>query len=173
MFHKMFNAAYGLGRAKLRNTIIAGAAMACIPTAAFARHPNFHLDALIPPPPIFVEPACPVQRQWVDPVYQDVTEQVWVPAVTTTQIQRVEVPAEYVWRDVVSYDFFGRPHRSLQQVQVCAARCKDQPVEVVVTPGHYELQTHQQLVCAGHWQDAATPVTVVRPGPFIGFPLPF
>jgi hypothetical protein len=107
----------------------------------------------IPVPQIIVPCDPDPSPVWVQPVYQDVTEQVWVPAVTRTEMRCVDVPAQYGYRDVVVRDFLGRRHIRQEQVLISPAHREDQPVEVVVTPGHFETQTHQQLVCEGHWQN--------------------
>jgi hypothetical protein len=157
MFHNMLSTVAGLGQNKLR-TLVTSAMLAGLPTAAFARHHDFRFEVPLPiPVPQVILPAAPCDpppaRVWIAPVYQDVTEQVWIPAVTRTEIQCVDVPAQYGYRDVVVRDFFGRRHIRQEQVLISPAHRENQPVEVVVAPGHFEVQTHQQLVCDGHWQD--------------------
>lgn len=171
MFATIMNAV--LRHGKLKTIVITGAMLAGlgVPTAAFAdhrdhdrdrhEHPGFRVDVQIPFPRIFVpepayQPPCPApvvtNQVWVPAVYQTVEEKVWVPDVTTTQIQRVEVPAEYGYRDVVRVDFFGCRHIYREQVLIRPARCEERQVTVVVTPAHFECQTHRQLVCEGHWE---------------------
>jgi hypothetical protein len=147
-----------------------GSVLLAMPTAAFAHHPDFHIRVEIPVPVVVVpQPPCdpPTDRVWVEPVYDTVTERVWVPDVTRTEYQHVETPAQYGYRDVVFYDYFGRAHIRREQVLISPARCEDVPVQVVVCPGHFEMQTHQRLVCAGHWQDAPQPQVRLE------IPLPF
>ena len=165
MFSKMLIAV--AGQSKIKGVLIAGAmltGLASVPTAAFARPHGFHIDVVIPAREVVV-PCTPVQagttQVWVEPVYQTVEEKVWVPDVTTTQIQRVETPAQYGYRDVMHVDFQGRRFIRREQVQICPATIQDRPVTVVVSPGHYEIQTHQQQVSDGHWQ------TVYQPAPVI------
>ena len=175
MVHKMINRVAGFGKNRLRNILFSGAAsagVASVPTAALARHPDFHVNVVVSTPPVCVEPIGHAQRRWIEPVYQTVIERVWVPAVTQVEMQRVIVPAEYEWRDVVSRDFLGRLRHQREQVQTCPARAEDRQVDVVLCPGHYEDQPHEQIICVGHWADVE-PVAVVRPGIHIALPLPF
>jgi hypothetical protein len=181
MFHAIINTALSFGKAKLRNTALAGTLLAGgmltgMPTAAFAHHHGFHVDVVVPGPEVVVPAPCDAapQQVWVAPVYQTVTERVWVEPVVTTQIQRVEVPAQYGWRDVGFYDYYGRAHVRHEQVQICPAHCEDRPVQVVVCPGHFENQTRQQLICDGHWETQQPAAVVVEPARArIEFPLPF
>ncbi len=130
----------------LKKALLPAVLMVGLPTAAFAHPRGFHVDVIVPP-------CDPVpQRIWIPAVYRDVTEKVWVEPVTTTQMQQVEVPAQYTVRNVMVYDIFGRGHLRRVQVQISPAHCEEQPVQVVVTPGYFEMQTHQELVCQGHWQ---------------------
>jgi hypothetical protein len=158
MFHNMMNAVVGFGHDKLR-MLITGALLAGAPTAAFARHRDFRFEVVAPlPVPLVVIPAVPCDpppaRVWIAPEYQSVTEQVWVPAITRTQVQCVDVPAQYEYRDVLVRDFFGRRHLRQEQILISPAHVENRPVEVVITPGHFEMQTHQVLITEGHWQDA-------------------
>jgi hypothetical protein len=131
-------------------------------------HRGFHFGIDIPGPEIVVPaPAYDNDRVWVEPVYETVTERVWVPDVTQTQIQHVETPAQYGWRDVTFYDRFGCCFTRHEQVLISPARCEDVPVQVAVCPGHFEMQTHQRLVCDGHWQESP------RPHVRLEIPLPF
>jgi len=152
MFHNIMNAAVGFGQNKLR-TLMTGALLAGAPTAALAHHHDFRFDLVVPVPQV-VLPCVPATRVWIEPVYQDVTERVWVPEVTRTEVQSVDVPAQYGYRDVIVRDFFGRRHIRQEQVLISPAHREDRPVEVVVAPGHFEMQTHQVLVAQGYWQDA-------------------
>jgi hypothetical protein len=179
MFNMIINAVAGQG--KFKSVMMTGAMLAGLgmPAAAFARHHDFHVDVAIPvpeivvpvtpcypcPAPALVTAVTPVTRVWVPATYQTVTEKVWVPDVTTTQIQHVEIPAEFGYRDVIRIGLFG-PRIHHEQYLIRPARCEDRQVAVVVTPGHFELQTHQQLVCDGHYETQAyqAPVTVVIPG---------
>ena len=107
------------------------------------------------PPPICA-PARPViveDRVWVEPVYRTVCDQRWVPAtyrtvidrvwvapVTRTQCDRVWVEPRYEWVDG-------------QRVMTEPGHYVDgQPREVVVTPGHYEDRSRQELVADGHYE---------------------
>jgi hypothetical protein len=176
MFSIMLHAV--AGQSKIKGILTAGAmlaGMAGVPTAAFARHHGFHVDIVVPTPevvvpvnPVAVTPVTVAPTQvWIAPVYQTVEEKVWVPEVTTTQIQRVEIPAQYGYQDVVRVDYRGRRYVRREQVLISPATIQDRQVTVVVTPGHFEIQTHQQLVSEGHWQTVCQPatVTVVEPVP--------
>jgi hypothetical protein len=174
MFHTILNT-------RLRNLVLAGgamASMAAMPTAALAHHHGFHVDIVLPGSEIVVPaPQCDVapavSQVWVPAVYRTVTDRIWVEPVTTTQVQRVEVAAQYGWRDVIFYDYYGHPHVRRDQVQVSPAHCEDRAVQVVVCPGHFDEQTHQQLVCEGHWE-MQQPVTVIQPPVArVEIPLPF
>jgi hypothetical protein len=185
MFQTLLKTFAYVGQSRLRSMMMTGAVMtglAGLPTAAFARHHDFHVDVAIPGPvvvstPVVVSQPCePVTQQvWVPPVYQTVTEKVWVPEVTTTQIQRVEIPAEYGYREVVHVDIFGRHHVRQERVLIAPARIVEKPVTVVVTPGHFEIQAHQQLVADGHYETRVVqpaPV-VVQPAVRLEIPAPF
>jgi hypothetical protein len=184
MFHAMTTSVLGFGKARLFSTALAGAMLAGLPTAAFAHHHGFHVDVIVPVPEVVVSPAPPCDggapclaapgQVWVPAQYQTVTENVWVDAATTTQMQRVETPAEYERRDVIYYDYFGRAHARREQVEIRPAHCEDRPVQVVI-PAHFESRTHQQLVSDGHWETVAPqPAVVVEPAHArIEFPLPF
>jgi hypothetical protein len=182
MFHTILNAVLG---SRIRNTVIAAGALACMaaPQSALAHHHGFHVDVLLPAPAVVVaSPAvivpgsdCQTTQIWVEPVYRTVTDRVWVAPVTTTAVQRMAVPAQYGWSNVVVYDAFGRGHIRPQRVEISPAHYEDQAVQVVVTPGHFEEQTHQELVSPGHYQTQVvqTPV-VVQPVPArVEIPLPF
>ena len=163
---------------RIRNTVLTGVVLAGLPTAAFAHHHGFHVDVFVPAPEVVVPaPQCDVtpDRVWVSAEYRTVTERVWVEPVTTIKLQRVAVPAQYGWRDVVYRDHFGRAHIRREQVLIRPAHCDEQSVPAVVCPGHFEDQPHQELVCEGHWE-TPQPVTVVRPVPAavrLEIPLPF
>jgi hypothetical protein len=80
-------------------------------------------------PPVVITAPAPVYetrevRVWVDPVYRTVCERVWVP-------DQVE------YRDVVHHGY----HRQWIERE-----------RVLVTPGHFEDVTRQELVTPGHWE---------------------
>ena len=102
-------------------------AVAAAPSTTSAH--GVHLDFRIGLPPVIVEEREPVYverevRVWVDPVYQTVCDRVWV-------------PDQFEYRDVV----YGRHHwREVRGERVC------------VVPGHYEDVNRQVLVAPGHYE---------------------
>ncbi len=152
----------------VRKGIAAGALLAAtagVPTAAFARHPEFRLDIDVPVAVedhqdrcevrrVWVEPVYRTvcDRQWVEPTYQTVTERVWIAPTESSRTERVYVPEQYGYRDVVRCDEWGRRRVCREQVLICAAHYEDRQVGCVEIPGHYQDVTRQQIVCDGHWQ---------------------
>jgi hypothetical protein len=81
-------------------------------------------------PAVVVQPAAPVERIWVPPVYRDVVERVWVPTVETR------------FRDVPVVDAFGH---------VIAYRRE----AYTVPSGYWQNVTRRELVREGFWQTVA------------------
>ena len=105
---------------------------------------------------VWVEPVyrTVIDRKWVEPVYRTVTERTWVPPVTRTIPDRRWIPDRYEWRDVTTYDHYGRRRYSREYVLVERGHFIDSPREVEIAPGHWdECGTRQELVSAGHWED--------------------
>ena len=113
-------------------TILAASTLGVLPTAAFARHhDDVRLDLRLGIPSVIVTTPAPAPvyetrevRVWVEPVYRSVCDRDWVP-------DQVE------YRDVVHHGY----HRRWIERE-----------RVLVTPGHFEDMTHQDLVTPGHWE---------------------
>ncbi len=118
-----------------------------------------------PPPPVIV--TAPVDRVWVEPVYQTVTDRVWRDATTEDRCTRVWIP-DTVQDQVVHY---GR-HDRVERVFV-PGHYEDRHETVVVAPGHWEDVQRQELVTPGHWEQCGpsrvVEVEPARPSPFLGF----
>ncbi len=110
--------------------VLAAGAIGAIPTAAQAHH---HHDR-----PIFLTPGCvdvrigPAVVVAPAPVCVTPPAQVWVAPIYQTVTERVWTPDRFEVRDVY------RGRRVFRE-------------SVCVEPGHFDLVTHQELVCAGHF----------------------
>ena len=105
---------------------------------------------------VYVEPVyrTVVQRTWVEPVYRTVTDRVWVPPVVRTIPDRKWIGDRYEWRDVYTYDHYGRRRCERQYVLVERGHFIDCPREVEIAPGRWDTcGTRQELVAEGHWED--------------------
>jgi hypothetical protein len=105
---------------------------------------------------VYVEPVyrTVVDRKWVEPVYRTVTDRVGVPPVVQTIPDHKWIPDRYEWRDVVTYDHYGRRRISREYVLVEPAHFIDAPRTVEIAPGRWDDCTpRQELVSAGHWED--------------------
>ena len=126
IFHKLFTIApVGLGSLL---------AVAAAPSTASAH--GVHVDFRIGFPPVVVTQS--------DPVYVDREVRVWVEPVYHTVCDRVWVPDQYEYREVV----YGRHHWhevAQERVLVAPGHYEDVNRQVVVTPGHFE--THIERVC--------------------------
>ena len=120
------------------------------------------VDCAPPPPPrlveerVYVEPVyrTVTDRRWVEPVYRTVADRVWVAPVTRTIPDRKWIPDRYEWRDVASYDHYGRRRYSREYVLVERGHFIDCPREVEIAPGRWDTcGTRQELVAEGHWED--------------------
>jgi hypothetical protein len=136
--------------------LLAAAVLGVAPTAALARHPDFHVDfdfrqgrphveivAVRPPPPVYEDRQV---RAWVEPVYRTVTERQWIAPEYRTVSDRVWCPAQFEVRDVERW---------------VHARPRIERARVLVQPGHFEDVTRQEVVCEGHWQDVTRQELVV------------
>lgn len=118
-------------------------------------------------------------RRWVEPVYEERVTQVWCEPVYRTEYvphwvkpyyntvcERVWVEPAYEWRDVVSYDRRGcrvvRRERvcvrqggwkNVERQQFVPGHYKNEPEQVLVTPGHYEARRDRVCVREGYWED--------------------
>ncbi len=120
------------------------------------------IDCDPPPPPrvvhqrVYVEPVyrTVVERKWVEPVYRTVADRVWVPPVVRTIPDRKWVPDHYEWRDVVTYDHYGRRRCERQYVLVARGHFVDCPRTVEIAPGRWDTcAPRQELVCEGRWEE--------------------
>jgi hypothetical protein len=115
-----------------------------------------------PAPPRLVEERAYVEpvyrtvtdRRWVEPVYRTVTDRVWVPPVVRTIPDHKWVPDHYEWRDVVTYDHYGRRRIGREYVLVERGHFIDSPRTVEIAPGGWDTcAPRQELVSTGHWED--------------------
>ena len=119
-------------------SVLTATTLGLLPTAAFARHHDgVRLDVQLPIPPVVIAAPAPVYetrevRVWVEPVYRSVCQRVWV-------------PDQFEFRDVVHQ---GYHHRWIERERV------------LVTPGHFEDVTHQEVVTPGHWESHLEQVRV-------------
>ena len=105
---------------------------------------------------VYVEPVyrTVVDRKWVEPVYRTVADRVWVPPVVRTIPDRKWIADRYEWRDVTTYDHYGRRRCSREYVLVERAHFVDCPRTIEIAPGRWDTcGTKQELVCEGHWED--------------------
>ncbi len=93
------------------------------------------------PAPVVV-PAVPVQRIWVPPVYQNVTERVWVP---TLQTAYRDVPVVDVFGNVVSY------RREAYTIE--GGYWSEVPQQVLVREGYWTTQPVVRSVPIGPRHD--------------------
>ncbi len=129
-------------------------------------------DRRVPPPiygpqpveRVWVEPVYQTtyDRVWAEPVYQTVTNRVWVEPVYQTVNDAVWIPDRYEDRQVVQYSR-GRRVIVTQRFLVEPAHQAVVPRQVLVTPGSWQDVTTQQLVGAGGWQNIPRQV-LVAPG---------
>jgi hypothetical protein len=127
--------------------LLAAAVIGISPTAALARHHDFHVDFdfhggrphveivdVPPPPPAYEQREV---RVWIDPVYRTVSDRQWVAPEYRTVVDRVWVPEQYGFRNTMYFDHGRR----------CISRER-----VLIQPGYYQDVSRQELVCEGRWQ---------------------
>jgi hypothetical protein len=147
-------------------TVVAGAAVAAIPTTTFAGRHDLNLNIDVHAAHREIDPSVYEDRQiqvwvepvyrtvtdthWVEPVYQTTTERVWCPPVTKTVTDHVWVPDRYEDHRVTHYGPYG-PRVTFEHVFV-PGHYEDRAHDVVITPGHYDDVQHQVLVTPGHWE---------------------
>ena len=121
-------------------TLLAAGAVGILPTAALAGHRDgVRLDLRIGIPPVVIVTPAPA------PVYETREVHVWIDPVYRTVCERVWVPDQFEYRDVVRY---GYHHRWIERQRV------------LVSPGHFEDVSRQELLAPGHWETRLEQVRV-------------
>jgi hypothetical protein len=130
----------------IKGAIVAGL-LGLSPTAALAHDHRFRFDIHLPLPAVIVPEPAPVDRVWVEPVYQTVSDRQWIEPVYQTVVDRVWVPEHREDRDVLRH---GRVvHREWVFVP---GHYDDAPRQVLVSEGHWQQVERQELVAPGHWE---------------------
>ena len=97
-----------------------------------------------------------IDRVWVPPVKQLVTQNVWHEPVTEDRVERTWVPDRYEAREVRGHDYRGRPVRVIEQVLVEPAHWEDRRTCVVVRAGYFGPETTETIIQPGYWQPVVT-----------------